>query len=204
MLKKILAAVAVLLVVFVVVVATRPAEFEIKRTSAPIKAPAAVVYAQVVDFKAWGAWSPWEKLDPAMKRTFAGAAAGLGAKYAWDGEKAGAGSMEIIEATEGRHVGIDLQFTRPFPASNPTSIDFAQSGDGTTTVTWKMTGKNGFMSKAFGLFVDLDKMVGADFENGLAAMKSVAEKAAAEAEKKAADEAAAAAAAAPTPDAGTP
>lgn len=211
MLKKILIALGAVIAVFVIVVATRPATFEVKR-SLLINAPPDVVYAQVADFHAWAAWSPWDRLDPNLKRTFNEVPVGVGANYHWVGNKdVGEGNMKITEARPGEHLSIALDFIAPFEAHNRTDIDFARTGEG-TTVTWSMTGENNFMSKAFSLFNDMDKMVGGDFEKGLASMKTVSEAAAADVAKKAADAAAAEAAkkaadeaaAAAATDAGTP
>ena len=209
MLKKILMVVAVIVVAVLGFAATRPDTFEVTR-SAQINAPAELVYAQVTDFRAWAAWSPWEKMDPNMKRTFEGPNLGVGAKYAWKGAGGvGTGSMHITEAKPFEHIGLDLVFTEPFPANNRTDFDFVEK-DGVTTMTWKMSGKQGFGAKLMGVFMSMDRMVGGDFEKGLASMKANTEKVAAEFKaKKAADAAAAAAAAAPgeaaaVVDAGTP
>lgn len=174
MLYIVLAVVAALVIIFLIVVATRPADFRIERR-ATISAPAAVVFDQVNDFRNWGAWSPWAKLDPAMKETYDGPPAGTGSHYAWVGnKKVGEGAMTILESRPGELVRIKLEFLKPFAATNTAEFVFAPEGDG-TTVTWSMTGKNNFVSKAFCLFMDMDKMVGGDFEKGLAAMKTVAE-----------------------------
>lgn len=208
MAKKILLAVGAVLVLFLVVVAMQPAEFSLKR-SGTMNAPAAVAYALVADFKAWEQWSPWDKLDPKQERVYSEPSMGLGANYHWKGDKVGEGNMKITEAKPGEHLSIALDFIKPFPASNPTTFDFAES-NGVTTVTWTMSGKYDFMGKAFSLFMNMDKSVGGDFERGLAAMKTAAEAQAAELKKKAADEAAAAEAAkaaadaAAAVDAGTP
>jgi uncharacterized protein YndB with AHSA1/START domain len=172
--KKILIGVAVIVAVFVGVVAIQPSEFRIART-ATISAPAAVVFAQVNDFHKWEAWSPWEKLDPTMKKTFEGAAAGSGAIYSWAGNsEVGEGRMAITESRPNELIGIKLEFLKPFAATNTTEFAFKPEGD-QTAVTWSMFGKNNFMSKAFGLFMNMDKMIGADFETGLAQLKMVAE-----------------------------
>lgn len=209
MLKKILGVLVAVIAIFVVVVATRPDTFELKR-SLQMNAPPDVVFAQVNDFKAWSNWSPWDKLDTDLKRTYGDIPAGVGATYHWVGENTGEGGMKITESKPGEHVGLDLEFIKPFPAMNRTTFDFVKTGEG-TTVTWAMTGKNNFMSKAMGLFKSMDSMVGPDFEKGLANMKIAAEADAVKkaAEAKAAADAAAAAAqpptdAAPAADAGTP
>lgn len=208
MLKKIALALGVVVVALVGVIATRPAEFAIKRSLA-VNAPPEIVYAHVVDFHEWAAWSPWDALDPSMKKTYTGGP-GVGAKYEWNGnDDVGSGAMTIADTKPNEAVGITLEFKTPIEATNRTDITFAKSATG-TEVTWSMSGKNNFMSKAFGLFVNMDKMVGADFEKGLGSLKAVSEthakKAADEkaAAEKAAAEAAAAAAAAATVDAGTP
>lgn len=177
MLKKILIGVAAVLVLFVIVVATRPADFRIER-STTIAAPAEVVFAQVNDFHAWPAWSPWEKLDPGMKRTHSGAPAGTGAVYEWQGnDDVGEGRMTIEKSDAPSTVGIKLEFIKPFAATNQTTFGFAGSG-GSTKVTWAMEGKNGFAAKAMTMFMDMDKLVGSDFERGLASLKAVSEAAA--------------------------
>lgn len=203
MLKKILIGLVVVLVVLIAVIASRPAEFEIKR-SLLINAPAEVVFAQVDNFKAWNGWSPWDKRDPAMKRTYGDTPSGKGATYHWVGNnEVGEGRMTITDAKPNEHIGIDLEFIKPFPAKNRTDFHFTPTGTG-TTVNWVMTGKNDFMGKAFSMVMDMDKMVGPDFEAGLAQMKTVSEVAAAKAASDAAAAADAAdAAAAETPDAGS-
>lgn len=212
MAKKIAGAVVAVIAVFVIVVATRPATFEIKR-SLLINAPPEVVYDHVDDFTSWNAWSPWDKMDPAMKRTLNEVPSGVGAGYHWVGNKdVGEGSMKITEARPPEHLGIDLNFIAPFEAHNRTNFDFVKTGEG-TTVTWAMSGPNNFMSKAMSLFMDMDKMVGPDFEKGLASLKALSETEAAAraAAAKAAAEAAMAAPPADAPadggvdvDAGTP
>lgn len=177
MFKKILIGIAVIIVVFLVVVAMQPADFRITR-STTIAAPADVVFAQVNDFHKWDAWSPWAKLDPAMKQTYEGTPAGVGAIYSWVGNQdVGEGRMTITQSRPGELVGIKLEFLKPFAQVNNT--EFALKPDGNqTVVTWSMNGTNNFMAKGFGLFMNLDKMVGGDFEKGLAQMKLAAEAAA--------------------------
>lgn len=204
MLKKILLGLAAVVVVLLVVIATRPGRYEVKR-SLQMKAPPSVVYAQVSDFHAWDGWSPWDKMDPAMKRTYGEVASGVGATYSWVGnDQVGEGKMTITEAKPGERVTIDLEFIKPFASKTVTEFTLAGSGEG-TNVTWAMSGENDFMGKAFSLVMDMDKAVGGDFERGLAEMKTRAEGAAVAAQKAADEAAAAAAAAAPaTEDAGTP
>lgn len=174
MLKWILAAVTTVVVVFLVVVALQPSDFKVER-SATMRAPAPAAFAQVNDFQNWRAWSPWEKVDPALKRQYEGPKAGTGAVYAWQGNKdVGEGRMTITESRPGELVRIRLEFFKPFAATNTAEFSFKPSGDA-TAVTWTMTGQNNFVSKAICLFVDMDKMVGGMFEQGLAQMKSVVE-----------------------------
>lgn len=174
MARKILIGVAAVIVLFVVVVATRPATFHIER-SVTIAAPAENAFAQVNDFHAWANWSPYEKLDPQMKRTFDGAASGTGAKYAWSGNKeVGEGRMTIDKSDKPSRIEIELEFIKPFAATNTATFTFVPSPEG-TKVTWAMDGKNTFVSKAFHLFMDMDKLVGKDFESGLSALKTLAE-----------------------------
>ena len=174
MLIPILIALAVVPIVFVVVVATRPSEFRITRT-ATISAPPSAVFAQVNDFHNWLAWSPWEKLDPALKRTYEGAPAKTGAIYSWAGNKqVGEGRMTLTKSRPSDLIRIKLEFLKPFAATNTAEFTFQPEGH-QTVVTWSMTGKHNFMSKAFCLFMNMDKMVGGDFEKGLASLKSVVE-----------------------------
>ncbi|MBI3830203.1 MAG: SRPBCC family protein [Planctomycetes bacterium] len=174
MLKKILIALAAVVVVFLIVVALQPAAFRVVR-SATLSAPAADVFAQVNDFHKWQAWSPWEKLDPELKRTYEGAPAGTGAMYAWAGnDKAGEGRMTLTESQPNERIHINLEFIKHFQAVNEVEFTFKPEGN-QTTVTWNMTGNKNFISKAICLFMDMDKMVGGDFEKGLSQMKSVVE-----------------------------
>ena len=178
MIKKILLGIVVVVIVLVAVVAIlatlQPNHYHIER-SATIDAPAPVVFAQVNDFHKWEAWSPWAKLDPAMKQTYEGAPAGTGATYAWAGNsQVGEGRMTITDSHPNDLIKIKLEFIKPWSATNATNFTFKPQGN-QTAVTWTMDGDNNFMGKAFGLFMNLDKMVGGDFEKGLAQMKSVAE-----------------------------
>ena len=173
-LVKILIALAAIAVVLVVVVATRPSEFRVART-ARIAASASAVFAQVNDFHKWEAWSPWAKLDPAMKQAYEGAPAGTGAVYTWAGNKeVGEGRMTLTESRPSELIKIELEFFKPFATTSTAEFTFKPEGDH-TLVTWSMTGQNNFIAKAVHLFMDMDTMVGGQFENGLARMKSVAE-----------------------------
>jgi hypothetical protein len=174
MLKKILIALAVIVVAFLVVVALQPDDFRITRTTT-ISAPPPAVFAQVNDLHRWEAWSPWGKLDPAMKLSYAGAPAGTGAIYTWAGNRqVGEGRMTITESSPSDLIRLKLEFLKPFTATCTTEFTFKPEGD-RTAVTWSMAGKNNFIAKAFSLFMNSGKMVGGEFEQGLAQMKSVAE-----------------------------
>jgi hypothetical protein len=204
MLKKLALAVAVLVVAFLAFASTRPDHFTLTR-SAVIRATPAVVYGMIDDFHQWGAWSPWARLDPSQKITFAGAPVGKGAIYEWAGnDKVGQGRMEIVGDKAGASVDIQIEFIKPFPAKNDIRFELSPSGTSATLVAWTMNGKNTFMGKVMSVFIDMEKMVGPDFERGLAQMKTEAEadqkkrdddaRAVAEAQRKAAEAAAAAAA----------
>ena len=176
MLKWSLAAIAAIVVVFQVVVAMQPSDFKVER-SATMRAPAPAAFAQVNDFQNWRAWSPWEKVDPALKRQYEGPKAGAGAVYAWQGNKdVGEGRMTITESKPAELVRIKLEFFKPFAATNNAEFSFKPAGADSTAVTWTMTGQNNFLSKAICMFVNMDKMVGGMFEQGLAQMKAVVEK----------------------------
>lgn len=174
MLKKILIVLAVVVIIFAVVVAMQPSDFRIVR-SATMSAPPSKIFVQVNDFHNWPAWSPWEKMDPVMKRTYAGAAAGTGAIYSWAGNNdVGEGRMTITESRPDERILIKLEFTKPFAAVNTTEFVFIPEGN-QTVVTWSMAGENNFLSKAVSLFMSMDKMVGDQFEQGLANMKALVE-----------------------------
>ena len=174
MLKNILITVAIIISVLAVVVALQPAEFRVAR-SATVSAPAQVVYAQVEDLRKWEAWNPWQKIDPAMKLTFAGPATGPGASYSWVGNnQVGEGRLTVIESRPNDLVRIKLEFMKPFAATNTAQFTFKPEGD-KTAVTWSMQGNNNFIAKALHLVMNMDKMVGGQFEKGLADMKLVAE-----------------------------
>lgn len=150
--------------------------FTVQR-STTISATPEEVYAQIADFRNWPHWSPWEDLDAQMVRTYSGADSGEGAEYAWDGDKkAGAGRMEICEAHPPHKIGIDLDFERPFPASNTIVFTIAPE-DAVTRVTWSMSGPLTLPMRLFSLVRPMDKMVGPDFERGLARLKAHLEQA---------------------------
>jgi uncharacterized protein YndB with AHSA1/START domain len=171
--KKIGIAVLVLAVAVLGFIGTRPESFRIER-SAVIGAPPEVVFTLIDDFHQWGRWSPWEKIDPSMQRTFEGPSAGPGARYAWAGNREiGKGRMTILESRPGELVSIRLEFFEPFAATNEARFQLAASGTG-TRVGWSMEGKNGFVGKAISLFMDMDEMVGTAFEQGLADLDTAA------------------------------
>jgi hypothetical protein len=173
--KKILIALVIAVFGLAVVIALQPSTFGVSRTATIAAAPADV-FALVNDFHNWDTWSPWAKLDPAMKTTHAGSTSGQGAVYSWVGNSdVGEGSMTITDSQPASRVNIKLEFIKPFASTGDNLFEFAPAAGG-TTVTWTMSGDNDFLSKAFSLFMGgMDKMIGPDFEKGLAQMKAVAE-----------------------------
>jgi hypothetical protein len=181
MFKKILIVLVVAVGGFLAFAATRPDTYHVER-STKIDAPAAVVYAQLENLKAWEAWSPWEKRDPAMKKTYEGPPVGVGSAYSWEGKESGAGKMTVTGSEAPRQLKLRLEFIKPFTAT--AAVDFRLASAGKTTgVTWAMDGTNNLMGKVFSIFMNMDQSIGGDFEKGLASLKTVAE---AEAEKQAA------------------
>lgn len=175
MLKKIAIGIVAVVVIILGLALAQPNSFAVSR-SIVIKAPAEKIYPLISDFHQWGAWSPWENLDPNMKRTFTGAASGAGAVYSWEGNDAvGAGRMEIIGAQAPSKIDIKLDFLKPIASQNTTVFALQPEGEG-TRVVWTMSGPSSFMTKLMGVFVSMDKMIGPDFEKGLATMKAAAEK----------------------------
>lgn len=175
MLKKIGIVVVLLLLVVLGLAATKPDAFALERETT-INAPREKVFALINDFHQWGVWSPWEKLDPNMKRTFSGTPSGVGSTYEWSGNSdAGAGTMQITNTTPPSKVEIKLDFTKPFEANDIVEFTLDSTAAG-THVKWNMHGPNNFMSKIMTVFVSMDKMVGPDFEKGLANLKAEAEK----------------------------
>lgn len=174
MLKFILIGLAVIIVVVAVVVAMQPDDFRVTR-STTVSAPAAVVFAQVNDLQKWEAWNPWQKKDPAMKLTFSGPPAGPGASYSWAGNnEVGEGRLTITESRPGELVRLKLEFMKPFAATNTAEFTFKPEGE-RTNVTWAMQGNNNFFAKALHLVMNMDKMVGGEFEKGLVDMKAAVE-----------------------------
>lgn len=170
----ILVTLAIALAAFLVFVATRPAHFRVERT-AHIAAPPNSVFANVNDLHKWPAWSPWQDLDPNMKQTYEGPEEGVGASQSWRGNsKAGQGRMTILQSRPPDEIRLRVEFVKPFTATNESIFTFQPEG-GQTTVTWAMEGENSFFFKLFGTIVNTDKMLGRDFEKGLARLKTLTE-----------------------------
>lgn len=175
MLKTIAIIIAVLIAAVLIFAATKPDTFRVQR-AASIKAPPERIFPLINDFNRWGAWSPWEKKDPAMKRTFGAATSGKGAVYAWEGNKdVGQGRIEIAESVAPSRITLKLDFMKPFEAHNLVEFTLEPKGDA-TSITWAMQGDTPYFAKIIHVFFDMDKMVGKDFEAGLATLKSIAEK----------------------------
>lgn len=174
MLKIILISLVVIVIVFVLMVALQPSQYRVAR-SATISAPPAAVFAQVNDFHKWEAWNPWGKIDPAMKQTYEGVPSGVGAIYAWAGNnEVGQGRMTITESRPSDLIRIKMEFFKPFAGISAAEFTFKPEGS-QTAVTWGMTGEKSFMAKAIHLFMNMDKMIGGQFEKGLADIKSIVE-----------------------------
>ena len=174
MLTNILVGIVTVIALLAIVVALQSSTFSVSRSARIAAAPSAV-FAHVNDFHNWLAWSPWEKLDPLMKRRYEGAEAGTGAVYSWSGNnQVGEGRTTITESRPGELVKMRLEFFRPFKGDNDVEFTFTPEGKG-STITWSMIGKKNFMSKAFGLIMNMDKMCGDQFDKGLANLKSVVE-----------------------------
>jgi uncharacterized protein YndB with AHSA1/START domain len=175
MIKTIAIVLGLLIAALLIYAATKPDSFRIER-STTIKAPPEKVFALINDFHQWEAWSPWEKIDPALKRTYSGAPSGKGAVYEWDGNKEiGQGRMEITESTPASKVALKLDFVKPFEAHNMVDFTLATQGD-STTVTQAMYGPSPYISKLMTTFFSMEKMVGGKYEEGLANLKALAEK----------------------------
>lgn len=154
--------------------ATRPSTFRVERRRGIAASPDRI-FSLIDDFHRWSVWSPWEKLDPGMTRTHSGPPSGKGARYEWTGnKKVGHGRMEILEATPSSKVVVRLEFLKPWQATNTAEFTLAPTADG-TDVVWAMYGSSPFMLKVMGVFMPMDKLIGKDFEAGLAAMKAAAE-----------------------------
>jgi hypothetical protein len=166
------------MIVLLIVASTKPDEFRIQR-SAKIQAPPERIFPHINDFRSWTSWSPWEKMDPNLKRTYSGPESGIGSVYEWEGnKKVGQGRMEIAQAAPPSKVTIKLDFIKPFAANNIAEFTLEPVGD-STNLTWAMLGKQPFMFKVMKVFIDMDKIIGKDFEAGLANLKAVSENSAA-------------------------
>ena len=173
MLKKLLIGIVLVVAVFLVYASRRPDSYHVER-SAKIDAPPLVVFNQLDDFKAWSNWSPWEKIDPSMTRSYDGPPRGVGARYAWQGnKKVGKGKMEITESQPPTLVKERLEFIEPFAAVAETTFRVAPEGDKAATVTWSMDGRHNFVGKVFSVFMNMDKTIGPDFDRGLANLAQV-------------------------------
>jgi len=175
MVKKIGVVIAILIAGILIYAATRPDTFRIERSTS-IKAPPEKIFPLINDFHRWAEWSPWEKIDPAVRRSYLGADSGKGAAYVWMGNKdVGHGNMKIIESTPSSNLKIKIDFVEPFEAHNMIEFTLERQGDA-TKVTQAMYGPSPFISKLMGLFCSMDKMVGQKFEEGQASLKAIAEK----------------------------
>lgn len=174
MVKMILAGLCLLVALVLLYAATRPDTFRVAR-SATIQAPPEKIFPLIDDFHQWERWSPWEKVDPALKRTYSGAARGRGAAYEWFGNKdVGQGRMEIIESTPPSRLLIKIDFLVPFEAHN--TVEFTlQAQGGNTLLTHSMSGPSPYVAKLMGIFFSMDKMIGDKFEEGLGSVKAIAE-----------------------------
>ena len=163
---------AIVIAIVLILAATKPDTFSVRR-AAVVNAPAEKVFPLINDFHRWGTWSPWENKDPAMKRTYSGAQSGRGAVYAWDGNRnVGSGRMEILDASSPSKIVIKLDFFKPFEGHNTAEFTMLPQGNtATTNITWVMHGPAPFMSKVMQVFMNLDRMIGKDFEIGLANLK---------------------------------
>ena len=175
MLKKIAIVVVVAIAAFLAFAATKPDTFQVQRSTV-IKAPPDKIFALIQDFHHWGVWSPYEKRDPDMKRTYGGPESGKGSMYAWEGNsKVGAGRMEILDATAPSKVTIKLDFIKPFEGHNTAEFTMIPQSDA-TNVTWAMYGPNPYIAKVMQSVFNMDEMIGKDFAAGLANLKTAAEK----------------------------
>jgi uncharacterized protein YndB with AHSA1/START domain len=166
---------AIVIAVVLILAAAKPDTFSVQR-GATMKAPPEKVFSLINDFHQWGKWSPWENRDPAMTRSFSGAESGQGAVYAWEGNKnVGSGRMEILDASTPSKIIIKLDFLKPFEAHNTAEFTMLPQGDA-TSVNWVMHGPAPFLSKMMQVFMNMDKMIGKDFEIGLANLKGLAER----------------------------
>jgi hypothetical protein len=174
MFKTIVIMVLVLLAALLLYAATKPDTFRVQR-SASINAPAEKIFPFINDFRKWVDWSPWERMDPDLKRSFGGAASGQGSVYEWEGQKVGKGRMEIAKISPPTNILINLDFLKPFEAHNIAEFTLEPRGN-STTVTWALYGPNPYIAKVIHIFFSMDSMVGEQFETGLANLRTIAEK----------------------------
>ena len=175
MIKTVAVVVVLLLAAILIFAATRPDTFRVER-SASIEAPPEKIFPLIADFENWRAWSPWERLDPALKRSYSGPRSGKGAAYAWEGNgEVGHGRMEIEQASPPSRIVVKLDFMKPFEAHNVAEYTLERKGDA-TQVTWAMHGPSPYAAKLMGIFFSMDRMVGSKFDEGLANLKALAEK----------------------------
>jgi len=175
MIKKILVGLFIVIGGFFAFAATRPGTYHVER-STKVDAPASLVFAQLDDFKSWAAWSPWEKMDPNMQKTFTGPPEGVGASYSWQGnDKVGKGKMTITGSQPVTGIKYKLEFIEPFAAVAESDFSLVPQGDQAVKVVWAMDGTNDLMGKVFGIFMNMDAAIGADFERGLTSLKAIAE-----------------------------
>ena len=173
-LSIILICLGVALVVLLAYASTRPDEFRVERRLR-IAAPADKVWPLVSELRSFNRWNPYERKDPLIKTRYDGAPSGIGSRYAWESDKVGTGSMEITSQQPGRAVRMNLDFVKPFEAHNQAEFALQPTADGATEVRWSMAGPANFISKLMGVFIDMDKMVGSDFEDGLQNLRQLAE-----------------------------
>jgi uncharacterized protein YndB with AHSA1/START domain len=174
MIEALVIVVVVLIALLLIYAATRPATFRVER-SVIINAPAEKIFSLINDFRKWEPWSPWEKVDPAVKRSYSGAVSGEGAVYEWSGNKnIGQGRMEIVESLPPSKVKLKIDFIKPFEAHNTIEFTFIPQGD-STLITQAMYGPSPFISRLMGIFCSMDKMVGRKYEEGLANLKALSE-----------------------------
>jgi Polyketide cyclase / dehydrase and lipid transport len=174
MLQTILLIALAALALLSIYAATRPATFRVQRTTV-IKAPAPKIFALINDLKSFNNWNPYERKDPSVKGSYSGTASGVGAAYAWDSRKVGAGRMEITASQAPSKVTMKLDFLRPFKAQNTAEFTLQAAGDDTTIVTWVMSGPSPYLAKLIGVVFNMDTMIGNDFEAGLANLKALTE-----------------------------
>jgi Polyketide cyclase / dehydrase and lipid transport len=175
MFKKIILVLVVLVAIVLAYAATRPDTFQVERTVS-IKAPPEKIFPYINDLHSWRAWSPYENLDPALKRTYSGPSSGPGAVYEWEGNsKAGKGRTEIVQSSPPSMMDMKLDMIKPIEGHNVVVFTLKPTGD-STNVTWAMSGRSPYVAKIFGIFFNMDKVIGSEFETGLANLKALAEK----------------------------